>query len=519
MESASIPAPGPTVGGAREGGKGLKAGALGYLSNLVIGVASTAPGYSLAATLGFVVAIAGMGLHAPAVMIVSFIPMLLIAAAYNYMNKADPDCGTSFTWVTRAMGPQLGWLTGWTIVVADIVVMATLAYIAGSYTFLLFGLNAAATNLLDVSIAAAVWIGLMTWICYVGIELSARTQYVLLAMEILTLALFSAVALFKVYVSGAPASSVHVGLSWFNPFNLPGGTTALIDGVLLGVFIYWGWDSGVVVNEESRDSANGPGRAAVMSTVLLLLIYLVVATAAQAYAGPHFLVNNAEDVLSALGGRVFGSPLDKLLILAVLSSASASTQTTILPTARTTLSMARFGSLPKKLGDIHPRYLTPATSTIAMGVASLIWTLFIINVSTNILADSITGLGFQIAFYYGLTGFACTLYYRRELFKSLKNFVMVGVAPLLGGLMLAGIFVKAFHDYNTTSTEVNYTTGVLGFGTPVAIGVGLILIGVVVMGFAWVAYPRFFKRRPETAEPGILEGTVIGEASVMKDPG
>ena len=160
MESASIAASDPQ--GAAAGDKGLKTGALGYLSNLVIGVASTAPGYSLAATLGFVVAVGGMGFHAPAVMIVSFIPMLLIAAAYYYMNKADPDCGTSFTWVTRAMGPRLGWLTGWAIVVADVIVMAALAYIAGVYTFLLFGLDAAATNLLDVSIVAAIWIIVMT---------------------------------------------------------------------------------------------------------------------------------------------------------------------------------------------------------------------------------------------------------------------------------------------------------------------------------------------------------------------
>jgi amino acid transporter len=359
----------------------------------------------------------------------------------------------------------------------------------------------------------------MTWICYRGIELSARIQYFLLTAEILTLALFAIVALWKVYISGgAPAASVNVGLSWFNPFNVPGGTTALIDGVLLGVFIYWGWDSGVVVNEESRDSANGPGKAAVMSTILLVLIYVVVATAAQAFAGPTFLINNADDVLSALGGQVFGSPLDKLLIIAVLTSASASTQTTILPTARTTLSMARFKSAPKKLGDIHPRYLTPATSTLLMGAASLAWTLFIINISTNVLADSITGLGFQIAFYYGLTGFACTIYYRKELFKSLKNFVMVGVAPFLGGLMLLGIFIKAFSDYNTTSTVVNYTGGVFGVGTPVAIGVGLILLGAVVMIFAQFAYPAFFKRKPEVADPGVLEGTVVGKASVMADP-
>src|SRR6185503_13297598 len=157
----------------------LKSNALGYISNLVIGVASTAPGYSLAATLGFIVAVESMGTKAPAIMIISFVPMLLIAAGYYWLNRADPDCGTSFTWVTRAMGPRLGWLTGWTIVAADIVVMATLAYIAGTYTFLLFDSSFFDTNdhLLLVSIIAGLWIVLMTWICYRGIELSARTQY------------------------------------------------------------------------------------------------------------------------------------------------------------------------------------------------------------------------------------------------------------------------------------------------------------------------------------------------------
>jgi amino acid transporter len=514
LESAAVPISVDPEGSAA-GGKGLKTGALGYISNLVIGVASTAPGYSLAATLGFVVAVHGMGFHAPAVMIVSFIPMLLIAAAYYYMNKADPDCGTSFTWVTRAMGPRLGWLTGWAIVAADVVVMAALAYIAGVYTFLLFGLDAASTNLLDVSIVAAIWIIVMTAICYIGIELSARTQYFLLAAEIAALGLFAAVALAKVYF-GDPGG-FHVQADWFNPFTLHGGTTALIDGVLLGVFIYWGWDSGVCVNEESEDSANGPGRAAVMSTLLLVLIYVTVTVAAQAYAGTTFLKHHGNDVLSALGGPVLGSPLDKILIIAVLTSASASTQTTILPTARTTLSMARFGSIPKAFGRIHPRYLTPDVSTLVMGGVSLLWTLVIINVSQNVLNDSITGIGFMIAFYYGLTGYACVVYYRKELFKSAKNFLMVGVAPFLGGAMLTFIFVKAFLDYKTTSTDVNYSGGFLGVGTPVAIGVGGLLIGGVLMLFANVVYPQFFKRKWETAQPGVLEGEVKGEASVMSD--
>jgi len=102
--------------------KGLKANAIGFVSNVVIGVASTAPGYSLAATLGFVVAVQGIGLQAPAILLVSFIPMLLIAAAYYYLNRADPDCGTTFSWVTRAMGPGTGWLAGWATIVADVIV-------------------------------------------------------------------------------------------------------------------------------------------------------------------------------------------------------------------------------------------------------------------------------------------------------------------------------------------------------------------------------------------------------------
>src|SRR5262249_23706132 len=151
--------------------------------------------------------------------------------------------------------------------------------------------------------------------------------------------------------------------------------------------------------------------------------------------------------------------------IAVLTSASASTQTTILPTARTTLSMARFGAIPKAFGRIHPRYLTPDVSTLTMGAVSLVWTLIIINVSQNVLGDSITGLGFQIAFYYGLTGFACAIFYRKELFKSLKNFFMAGVVPFAGGAMLTYIFVKAFID--NKPPDAAYSGGVLGIGAAV----------------------------------------------------
>ena len=139
--------------------------------------------------------------------------------------------------------------------------------------------------------------------------------------------------------------------------------------MLVAVFIYWGWDSTVTVNEESRNSTEGPGKAALLATVILLLIYVIVSIAALAYDGPQQLIDNSDDVLSVLGEEVFGSPLDKILIIAVLTSAAASTQTTILPTARTSLSMARAGAMPKSLGAHPPALPDPARLDAAHGRA------------------------------------------------------------------------------------------------------------------------------------------------------
>lgn len=499
MESASLAETAPAVN-AEAGGKGLKGDAIGFISNLVIAVASTAPAYSLAVTLGLIVAVTGVGLQSPAILIVSFIPMLLIASAYRYLNRADPDCGTTFAWATRAMGPQAGWLGGWGIIIADIVVMASLAQIAGTYTFKLFRWESAANSVAAVTAVGVAWLVLMTAITYVGIEMSARTQKLLLTFEFVTLGAFAIAALIAVYTSH-PGGSMHIGASWFSPFAIH-SWNGLVNGVLLGLFIYWGWDSGVAVNEESRHSSRGPGTAAVLSTILLLLIYVVVAASAQAYAGTDALSKNSSDVLSFLGGKIFSRPFDLLLIIAVLTSAAASTQTTILPTARTSLSMARWGALPKIFGSVHHRFKTPDVATLAMGALSVIWFVVIVNVSKHVLADSVTALGFMIAFYYGLTGFACAIYYRRQLLKSWRNFLFIGLAPVAGGLMLLGIFVKAAIFYGHAAN--NSSPDAFGIGLIDVIGIGALLVGVVAMLIAWRKLPAFFRRRPEVADPAVL---------------
>jgi amino acid transporter len=482
--------------------KGLKANALGFLSSVVIGVASTAPAYSLAATLGFVTATAGIGYRAPVIMAIAFVPMLLIALAYKYLNQADPDCGTTFTWGTRAFGPITGWLGGWGILYADVLVMASLSQIAGSYTFLLFGADHAASSKLWVGVAGVVWILLMSLICYVGIEVSARTQWFLLSAEVIVLAIFSVVALTKVYTGHV--GSVHPAWSWLNPFDIS-SFKALTDGLLLAIFIYWGWDTAVSVNEETEDASKTPGRAAVVSTFLLLGIYMIVSIAAEAFHGVGFLNNHANDILSALGKDVLPWHLDKLLIIAVLTSASASTQTTILPTTRATLAMAAHGAIPKHFARIHPRFLTPSTSTIWMAVVSIGCFVTLNSVSSNILGDSVTATGLGIAFYYGLTGFACFWYFRRELKKGLRNLVYVGLLPLVGGIVLFAIL--GYDVYLQTDPSQSYVGHAwLGVGPPLAIAIIGLATGIVLMlAQQLVAPDPFFRWKAETADPGVLE--------------
>jgi amino acid transporter len=505
MESATVAAQ-PLPEGADCGQKGLKTGAIGFMSNLVIGVASVAPGYSIAATLGLIAAIGGIGLHSPAIMIAGFVPMLCIAFAYRYLNQADPDCGTTFAWVTRAMGPRTGWLNGWVIIVADIIVMASLAQIAGTYTFLLFGWDSAASSTAAVTAVGVLWIVVMTAIVTIGIELSARSQQILLSLELTALAAFSVVALVKTYNGSAPKGSVHVEPGWFSPFAV-GSFSALIAGVLLAVFIYWGWDSGVAVNEETKDSRRAPGKAAILSTLVLIGIYVLVSTAAQAFAGTAFLADNSDDVLSALAKNVFGSPLDKIVIIAVLTSASASTQTTILPTARTALSMSRWGALPRWLGEVSPRFKTPHVATILMGIASVVWYVGLTILSENTLFDSLDALGLMIAFYYGFTGFACAWYFRHQLFDSARNFFYVGLLPLAGGLMLAGIFGKSVYDLKDPANSESGNSW-FGLGPPLVIAIFFLLLGVVLMELDRGTRGKdgFFGRKTEVADP-----TVLGE--------
>jgi amino acid transporter len=486
--------------------KGLKGGSLGLVAVIVIGVASTAPGYSLAASLGLVTGKAGT--KAPFIMLFAFVPMACIAAAFYYLNKADPDCGTNFTWGVRAFGPKPGWIAGWACIVADLVIMPNLAGVSGQYLVLLFS-EKAADNIYLTTTIGIIFIVAMTWICWKGIELSARSQVVLLGTEMVVLTIFAVVALSKAFsgitrtdtVDGVDTTyhSLKPSLSWLSPSGL--STSAVVGGLVAAVFIYWGWDTCVSVNEEAEDSSRTPGRAAVLSTVILLIIYLIVSYGAVSLLGADFVSNNSGDALYALGKIALPTILLKLLLIAVLTSAAASCQTTILPATRTMLSMGAHGAAPQKMARIDPSRLTPDYSTWLFGAVSIGWYVILVIISHNTGTDaygaSIAAVGMAISVYYGLTGVSCILYFRRHLTKSWRHMLFIGVLPGIGGVILLYVFGKTVWD--ARNAAYGYGT-LVGVGTVLLIGTLLLVLGVPVMFWSQSKYPRFFNYRPDPVD-------------------
>ena len=194
-----------------------------------------------------------VGLQAPAALLVAFVPMFFIAAAFYYMNKADQDCGTSFSWVTRAIGPQSGWITGWAICVTGILVVGSLADVA-AYTLLRpdRGRRTDEQHRGWVTAGAVLLIVVMTGICVWGTEISAHLQKVLMAIQIVPLLLFVVVALWSRSSAATRPPDRSIPRSPGSTRSRFAGSGALTGALLLGVFIYWGWESAVNLNEETE---------------------------------------------------------------------------------------------------------------------------------------------------------------------------------------------------------------------------------------------------------------------------
>ncbi|GAA1415410.1 APC family permease [Streptomyces thermospinosisporus] len=481
--------------------EGLKPDAIGFLDALVIGLNATSPAYSLAAVVGPIAVL--VGVYAPGVMLASFVPMLLIASAFYYLNRVDQDCGTTFSWVTRAMGPWAGWLGGWAITMTGVLVVGSLADVAVTFALLAVGLDSWVENETVRQALAVLLIIVMTAVCVIGTEVSARVQNVLILAQVVCLLIFAVVALYRVYAGTGSLGSTEPSIEWLNPFGA--GGASLTGALLLGVFIYWGWESAVNLTEETENSVSAPGKAGVWSTVVLLVTYLSVAIAVVAYAGTAFLTENAEEeefIFSLLADEAMGN-WDWIVLLAVSTSAIASTQTTIIPASRTALSMARRHALPHHFARIHPRFRTPDVSTWWVAAIAIVWYVVVAQISENALFDSLTALSLLIAFYYALTGLACAVFYRRHLTESVKQFFLIGVGPVVGAGLLTWLLVESVIDM---ADPANSYSGVswFGLGPPLVIGIGISLAGVVLMIVMRFVSPVFWSERPTVADPELV---------------
>jgi len=475
----------------------LKANTLNLFDTTVIATSSVAPAYTIAQTSFLLVAAVGVGLASPAAILISFFPVLFIAVAYFYLNSKDPNCGASYSWISRTLNPYVGWISGWIQIVANVFFCATAPVFAGVTT--LFLLNSvwpaqisstAASDPKLIALIGLAWLALVTFMVVRGIRITANFQWLLVGIEYLAVLAFAVAALVKVTTTH-PAGSIAASGSWFNPTSIQ-GITGLAAGTVLGVFFFWGWDTAANVNEESKNASRSPGQAGVLSMFILLLIFLLASTAMQSYLGEKTINDQGANSLVYMAQQIAPTPLWYVMVIAILSSTVAVVQTTLLPQSRLSFSMARDRVFPAVFAVMHRRWLTPWIGTLiaaflsAIGVAlTMLNSGSITSVFTNLISD----IGVLVAVYYGLTGIACAWAFRKALLKRPTTLLFAGVLPFLSALFLFWVAFEVIIPAPATWT-IGSVTLWAGQGVdwatalPDLIGLGLAIPFVIVAALA-----------------------------------
>ncbi|WP_423817291.1 APC family permease [Rothia nasimurium] len=482
--------------------KGLSSGNVTLFSSIIIGISVVAPAYSLSGALGPVAAEAGI--YMPAMFLIGFIPMLLVAIGYRELNAAMPDAGTTFTWTTKAFGPYVGWMGGWALLVATILVLSNLAGIAVDffYLFLSQALNnpdiadLASNNLINIG----TFIAFMAFGCYItyrGLDATQKLQTVLIIFQLIVLALFSAVALYKA-ATGTGFANLTFSLEWFNPFGIDSFST-LAASMSLVFFLYWGWDAVLTMNEETEGKHTTSGTAAVGTILTIVVLYLFLSVGTLSFAGTSEdglgLGNpdNQENIFAALSGPVLGS-LGILMSIAVMVAALASLQSTAVSPARTLLAMGYYKALGPKFARLSPKYQAPSYATIASCLIATVFYVAMRFISTSVLWDTIAALSLMVCLYYGVTAFACVWYFRKtSLTSGARNLINQFLLPLIGGLILVVFFAQTFFD----SMDPAYGSGseIGGIGLVFILSLVLLALGVAVMLYQRFKRPDFFAGR------------------------
>ncbi|WP_104105126.1 APC family permease [Nocardioides sp. 616] len=417
----------------------LARGSVGLSVSTVFSLASTAPAYSLAVTVGLLAALVGDA--APLVLAVSAIPVVLVVLSFGELNAAEPDCGTCYAWTSKPFGRRVGFLSGWVVIAACVLVMTNLMQAAAIYAYTVVGLEGLADSRPAQAGAGIVLLVVMAALAARGITLAARTQVVLFAVEALLLVAFA--------VRAALATPLPTPLSPTTGTTIADlSTSSVVAGFLVAVFLYWGWDSSFAVNEESEDPAGTPVRAALIAMGVLVVLYAGFAWAVTAYAGVDRLVAVGEgDVLAEFATSLMGSTGGTVLAGAVLVSALASAQTTILPSARAMFSMSRRGDLPSTLSRVTGTGSPARATWVFTGLAAGVYAV-LVGTSEAVLADSVAATALLVSAYYALTCAAVPFYFGRS---SAERPVRRMVLPLAATGTFCAALVLSVRDSSTTS--------------------------------------------------------------------
>ena len=417
----------------------LEPNAIGVAQDTVIGMASSAP----AATVGLSVAAlaAATAYGSGPILILTAIPMLVIANAYRRLNMWNANCGASFEWVGRAINPYLGFLTGWLMIAAYVIGTVAEVLLLGPSVLAVFG-SSSTNTWAFVGIGVAVGV-VMLVIAVVGIRFTARTQVGMALVEYLILVGLAVAGL--VYVL-AGHGGVAITKAWLSPSGI-GGHGSAVAGFLVAVFVYGGWDGTLYVNEEVKHRRTNPGRAAILAVALLAIIYTISQVGFQGVLSPRQLAQTSESgtTLVAVAQHLGGNGWAKAMALSIALSVIATTGTGIVLGSRIVYGMASYRALPEFLSNVSRRYSTPAAASILVGLLIIaLSTIYYLATSVqNAFFDVIDVTGLLFSIFYILTALAMITYYRRRVLASAWDFLILGLLPLGAAVFLGWVFVKS----------------------------------------------------------------------------
>jgi amino acid transporter len=415
----------------------LEPDAISAAQDTIIGMGNSAPTVAIGLSIALLASAAAYG-SAP-VIILCGVPMLIIANAYRRLNLWNANCGASFEWVGRAINPYLGFMTGWLMIAASLIAAVSGVVVLAPSLLAIAGVNAVSTwpNIL---ISTAVVVILLV-IAVAGIRLTARTQVAMGVIEYIILIGFSIWGLVEVLHHHSGTLPITKG--WFSLSGI-GGKGSLAGGLLVAVFMIAGWDATVYVNEEVKHRRQNPGRAAVISVALLIVIYTFCQIGLQGVITPSKLANAASP-LTAIAQALGGSGWADVMALALALSVIASTGVSIVILARMLYGMASHRVLPAVLGNVSPRFATPAVASVVVGAIfiAVTWVYLLSSSIANAFTALIDTSGILYASFYLLTALSAVAYYRRRIFSNVWDALLVGILPTAAAGFLGWIVYKS----------------------------------------------------------------------------